>query len=84
MDLLDKIENGLDGLGLMSSEYAPMKRFAVGSLIGLFIVSYIKPNSMFYNGVPRPWNLMSESEESTSIPYWVVPLFTGSILGIFI
>lgn len=84
MELFQSIEEGLDGLGLMSSDYAELKRFTVGSLLGLFIVTFLKPDSMFINGVPRPWSLISDSEESTSVPYFVVPLITGALLGLFI
>ena len=88
MDLLDKLEAGLDGFGLMRGDFAIPKRLLFGGLLGAFVISYIKPESMFYEGVPRPWSMLVSEEDSeippTTTPWFVVAIGGALILGMFV
>lgn len=42
--ILDRAENILDGFGLMTGDYAPAKRFLVGSLLGGVLITWLKPS----------------------------------------
>lgn len=85
--VIDSAERFMDGMGLMTGEYAIIKRAAFGALIGAFIVSYLKPDIMFESGQPRPWALTAGTDnagESTMFPWWMGPLLGGVITGVLI
>jgi len=82
-------ERFFDGLGLMTGEYAIPKRMVVGGLLGAFVVTYFKPELMFENGQPRPWNMVSDAKtpnapNPTSLPWWTVPAAGAFIGGVLI
>lgn len=87
MSIIDATERALDGIGLMTGEAAIPKRFLFGALIGGFLVTYIKPSSMFEAGRPRPWSLMvskDEAADATPVPWYFVPVGTGLALSMLI
>lgn len=87
MSVIDGAERALDGLGLMTGDNAIPKRFLFGALIGAFLVTYIKPSSMFEAGKPKPWSLMvgpDNAGDATPVPWFLVPIATGIALSTFI
>ena len=91
MDIVTKplewIEGGLDNMGLMRGGAAVPKRMVLGALIGAFIVTNLKPDSMFEDGMARPWNLIASEDDPispTTTPWWFSALFGALILGVFI
>jgi hypothetical protein len=85
--IIDGAERFMDGMGLMTGEYAIMKRALFGALLGGFVVSYLKPNIMFESGQPRPWSLTAGTDaagDATPFPWWMGPLIGGVITGVLI
>lgn len=83
--VLDPLEDGLDKLGMMQGEYAPLKRTVFGTAVGSAVVWYTKPNIAFKNGKPRPWKVTEgTNDDATWTPWWVLGAFPGILLGIFI
>lgn len=87
MSVIDGAERALDGLGLMTGDMAIPKRFLFGALLGAFLVTYIKPSSMFEGGKPKPWSMMvgaDNAADATPVPWFMVPIATGVMLSTFI
>lgn len=88
LSAIDSIEAFLDKFGLMRGEYAIAKRFLFGGLLGAFVISYIKPSSMFQDGIPRPWSMLVSEEDSeiapTSFPWFFGAILGSAFLGLFI
>jgi hypothetical protein len=74
-------------LGMMDGGSASLKRLLFGAVIGGILVTYVKPSFMFNpDGTAKTWVFFSEGEEddSTVVPWWIVPTFTGIYSGVFI
>lgn len=87
MSVIDGAERALDGLGLMTGDMAIPKRFLFGALLGAFLVTYIKPTSMFEAGKAKPWSLMvgpDAAADATPVPWFMVPIATGAALSMLI
>jgi hypothetical protein len=57
-----------------------------GAILGALVVSYIKPDLMYENGVPRPWIVFGKSgtRTPTYIPWYSASLTGALILGVLI
>lgn len=84
MDIITSVENFLDKFGLMTGPYAIPGRMVLGALLGGLIITWLRPSSMFINGVARPWSGYSNSEEATLITWWMVPMAFAFVLGVLI
>lgn len=76
-----------DFLLIFLGDMAIPKRFLFGALLGAFLVTYIKPSSMFEGGKPKPWSLMvspDNAADATHVPWFMVPIATGVMLSTFI
>lgn len=76
--IVDTIERVLEPLGLMTGPYAVPLRMLFGAAVGGAIVVFIKPNSMFEDGVPRPWSFLSSGRSNPNEP---TPTQTPWLLG---
>lgn len=86
---MDFIENGFDAIGLLRGSNAPVKRAALGALVGSCIVTLARPKAMFVNGVPRPWSLITKNPEKsniepTPVPWFFVPAALALAAGVLI
>jgi hypothetical protein len=84
-NLIESTEKALDGIGLMTGNNAIQKRIAFGAIIGGLLVSYIKPDFMFENGVPRPWKVFPDKNNPitpTWIPWWIAPVLFAFFFGV--
>ena len=82
--IIDPIEELMDKMGMMQGEYAPLKRAAFGSTVGAALTWTIKPTVAFEGDKPRPWKLQSKDPDATYITWWMLAMFPGVILGVFI
>lgn len=85
--LLDPLEDVLDSVGLMEGSMAPLKRTAVGAVIGYVGVTVIQPSFCYDDaGKPYEWRLTSKKDpvETTMVPYWMVAAVPAFILGFLI
>lgn len=83
--IMDPIESVMDSMGLMQGDLAPAKRTIVGASIGAAAVFTIKPSISFNSdGSIRPWSMMSEEANATSVPWWVFTAFPAFVLGVLI
>lgn len=84
--IMGAIESGYDSIGLMRGPQAPMKRaLFTGGVIGS-LVYIAKPSAMFdSNGEQRPWSLLEpENPNSTTFPFYLVPVVGGFLGGFLI
>jgi len=83
--IIDRTEKIFDGFGLMTGNYASLKRFVIGALIGGVGITIWKPASMFNpDGSAREWSFLSPGKDSTSFPWYFVPIITGFAAGVLI
>lgn len=86
--IIDTLEKTLMPLGLMEGPNAVPYRMLVGAVIGGLVVTYIKPQSMFQGGMPRPWSFFETDPESgiapTSTPWYIGPVAGAVLLGVFV
>ena len=62
----------------------PVSRLLATSAATGALMYYFRPNLFFDSlGEPRPWNVISESEESTMVPWWFVSVGIGVISATF-
>lgn len=83
ISIIDKVEAVFAPLGLMTGDYAIPKRMITGALIGSLIVSYIKPESMYFQGQPRPWSLLT-TDENAGAPPTNFPWYFAGFIGAFV
>lgn len=87
-NIIDTFEAVLAPLGLMTGEYAIPKRMITGALLGSLVVSYIKPDSMYFQGQPRPWTLLTTDEKygppPTNFPWYFAGLAGAFVFGVLI
>lgn len=84
MSVIDQIEKFFDGMGLMTGNYAIAKRLLFGALLGGILITYIKPSIMFTEeGEAKSFGL-EETEETTVLPWFIVPLIGAILSGVFI
>jgi len=85
--IVEPIENFFDSIGMMKGEYAPFMRFVlVGSVAGMAMVA-LKPGMFFKtDGSPRPWKYLNPTlgDESSMVPWWIVPVGAGLMASTFI
>lgn len=87
--LIDTIEKSLAPLGLMDGNTAIPKRFLFGGILGGVVVALVKPDSMFENGVARPWSFLSgpnagNGPKPTSTPWLIGPAVGAIFFGLFV
>ncbi len=63
MEVIEKIEDAFDKVGLMTGEGADKKRMIIGALFTGFVLTYLKPDMFFFNGQVRPWRVLESNEE---------------------
>jgi len=86
-DIVAKVEAPLASIGLMSGENAIQRRFIFGAVLGGLLVTYIKPECMFENGVARPfkaWTPTDDGIRPTWLPWWSVPVVFSIYFSMFI
>lgn len=88
-NFIDTTEKVLTPLGLMEGQSAVPKRMLAGGVLGGILIALIKPNSMFENGVARPWSFTAGSgptkgPKPTSTPWFIVPAISAVFLGLFV
>ena len=83
---VDTLEKTLLPLGLMTGDYAIPKRMLLGAALGGFLVTWVKPTIMFApDGTARPWMFLGgNGPETTSFPWFFVPIIFAVLLGVFI
>lgn len=84
---MEAIEDGLNHLGLMQGDLAPLKRGLVGGAAGALVVYGFKPAFMFNpDGSARPFALghPDKSGNPTWFPYWLGIAAPAVILGVLI
>lgn len=87
VSFINAMEGIMSGFGIMGGPYAIPFRFLFGSSLGLFVVSQIKPSIAFTDdGTPRPFILFDNASdiEATPLPYWLLSVFFGIFLSVFI
>ncbi len=86
--LIDKVERTLEPWGLMSGPYAVPARMLFGATLGAAVVVFIKPDSMFEDGVPRPWYFLSSDQKEgprpTHTPWLIGPALGAIFFGMFV
>lgn len=81
----DRTEKILDGFGLMTGEYADVKRMALGYLLAAGLITAYKPSWAYVGGKARPWKILDPSDkEATYFPWYISALAGGFILGVMI
>jgi len=82
------IEKFFDTLGMMSGNFAEMKRFAFGALVTGGVLYVIQPSIMFgEKGNMRQFALMPGNEGvegTTYLPLWAAVLIGGTIPAMFV
>jgi len=83
---LEELEMLLDKVGLMTGDYAIMKRLVLGGVLGSLLVTWVKPRLMFTEtGKALPWTLFAQpDEQSTMLPWFFVPGFFAFFFGVLI
>jgi hypothetical protein len=80
--VMDPIEDGFDKLGMMQGEAAPLKRAAVGGVLGYAIAYGIKPSFAFDSkGDPKPFGT---KKGETLFPAWGIVVLPAIIFGVLI
>lgn len=83
--IMDPIESALDSVGLMQGTAAPVKRAVVGVGIGAAITFGAQPSIAFDDeGNVRPWAMMSDDENATQLPWWMIVGFPAFVLSVLI
>lgn len=81
------LEELFDKFGLMTGSGAQIKRALFSAVFGGVIVSWWKPSIMFTpSGAPKSWSLTSSEgpENTTPLPWWLVPVLFALVGGLFI
>ena len=80
--VMDPIEDGFDKLGMMQGEAAPLKRGAVGALLGYGIAYGFKPSFAFdAKGDPKPFGT---KKGDTLFPAWAIVIAPAIVFGVLI
>lgn len=80
--VMDPIEDGFDKLGMMQGEAAPLKRAAVGGVLGYAIAYGIKPSFAFdAKGDPKPFGT---KKGETLFPAWGIVVLPAIVFGVLI
>lgn len=87
--ILEPIEDGLDKLGMMQGDAAPLKRFLLGTAIGYALVELWKPGFAFdpKDGHEYPWRVTHKDlpkDQTTMMPWWLAASIPGLALGVLI
>lgn len=86
--IVEPIEDGLDKIGLMQGELAPLKRTVLGGVGGYLVVSTWKPTWAYDdNGNAYPWRVTHrdlDPKQTTMMPYWLASLIPAFVLGVLI
>jgi hypothetical protein len=85
--IVDPLERGFAAVGAMEGELAPLKRAAIGGLIGYAFVSVFKPGVAFDEaGKARPFALGNDDKSSdpTYFPEWMFVALPAFICGVLI
>ena len=73
--IVDPLENAFDAVGAMQGEAAPLKRAAIGGVLGYAIAYGIKPDFAWKDGKQRPWAATADQADkpiSTWFPVWAI------------
>ncbi len=87
--LIGKVEKAFDSVGIMRGAFAPLGRAAVGFAVGTGVMYalnglHLAPFAFDESGNPRPWKYQQNSENATSVPWWMPGLALGAAFGLFI
>lgn len=84
------IEQTLKPLGLMDYPYGIPKRMLLGALLGMAVVSWLKPEAMFLpEGGLRVWTPLASAKQreqntDTLLPWWSIPVLGAFFFGVLI
>jgi len=78
---LDTVDNVYSKVGAKT----PASRFGVTAAVVGGII-YLTGHSAFFraDGSLREWNMMSDSDEATSMPLWLVAVVSGLAVALFV
>jgi len=62
----------------------PWQRFAGSFLMSSAVIWVMQPSSMFENGSPKSFSLISDNPTSTALPWWVPGTILGALSSVFI
>lgn len=87
--VIGKIEKAFDSVGLMRGAFAPLGRAGVGFAIGTGVMYalngvHLAGFAFDESGNPRPWKYQQNSENATSVTWWMPGLALGAAFGLFI
>jgi hypothetical protein len=78
------VEQVLEPLGFMSYPFGVAKRMIFGGLVGLALISLLKPSFMFKpDGTTRSFTYLASAEDRESGATTLFPWFLAPILGAF-
>ena len=86
LPVVDRAEAIMDGFGLMTGEYADLKRMVIGYLGAAAIITWTKPSFAYTSsGNPRPWRITDSTDKDATYFPWYIASFAGAlVLGVFI
>lgn len=85
--ILEPLENIFDSLGMMQGDSDPLKRAAVGGVIGYGLAYGLKPQWAFEGDKPRPWKVTApddQQKEATWFPAWAIAALPAFVFGVMI
>lgn len=85
LPVVDRAEAILDGFGLMTGDYADIKRMVIGYLGAAAIITYTQPSFAYVGTTPRKWRILDPSDKDATYFPWYIASFAGALLmGVFI
>lgn len=87
--IIEPIENGLDQIGLMRGDLAPLKRTLVGFGVGWGVLALWKPEFAYDadDGHALPWRVTNkhmDPKQTTMMPWWLAASIPALVLGVLI
>lgn len=82
---IGRIEEVFNSLGMMTGGGAIFKRIIIGGIIGGILVTWIKPDIMFTEGVARPWAMLEPGNaDATQTPWYTAVVAGGFVTGFLV
>jgi len=79
------IEGIMDSMGMMRGSFAPVKRAALGAVVGYIVGEALRPSFAYSkNGKHREWAFLSGGQGDATIPWWIFPATGAVVLGVFV
>ena len=82
--VVSSLEMVMDSLGMMRGSFAIPKRFAFGTILTAFLITYLKPSYLYNGEEPKEWVVISNRPDSIVLPWWLLSTFGGLALAVFI